>query len=136
MQWKCKGAFSERLEKGPLLSFSSIIHKIAEIDYTGVVQLSKPATSVVLCMFFLFVVLVNLLCFQEIFLTHNPSHTHYLSASESKPCSQPCGPSNAQVSVQPHAPSGKGSSSSLSPASVTEDVFFGSTNDDQVKLLC
>ncbi|XP_041791118.1 rho guanine nucleotide exchange factor 18 isoform X2 [Chelmon rostratus] len=52
-------------------------------------------------------------------------------ASESKSCSQPCGPPSGQLSIQPHAPSGTGSSSSLSPASVTEDVFFGSTNEDQ-----
>ncbi|KAK2835510.1 hypothetical protein Q5P01_015994 [Channa striata] len=52
-------------------------------------------------------------------------------ASECKPCSQPCGPSSAQLCVQPHAPSGKGSSSSLSPSSIAEDVFFGSTKDDQ-----
>ncbi|XP_051232524.1 rho guanine nucleotide exchange factor 18 isoform X1 [Dicentrarchus labrax] len=52
-------------------------------------------------------------------------------ASECKPCSQPCGPPSAQLSVQPYVPSGTGSSSSLSPASVAEDVFFGSTNEDQ-----
>ncbi|XP_075944102.1 rho guanine nucleotide exchange factor 18 [Anarhichas minor] len=53
-------------------------------------------------------------------------------ASECKPCSQPCGPPSAQLGVQPHAPSRTGSSSSsLSPASVTEDVFFGSINKDQ-----
>ncbi|XP_026160604.1 rho guanine nucleotide exchange factor 18 isoform X2 [Mastacembelus armatus] len=52
-------------------------------------------------------------------------------ASECKPCSGVCGPSSAQASTQPHAPTGKGSSSSLSPASIVEDVFFGSTNDDQ-----
>ncbi|XP_068447221.1 uncharacterized protein [Clinocottus analis] len=55
-------------------------------------------------------------------------------ASECKPCSQPCGPPSAQLGVQPHAPSGtrsSSSSSSLSPASVTEDVFFGSINKDQ-----
>ncbi|XP_076582434.1 rho guanine nucleotide exchange factor 18 isoform X2 [Chaetodon auriga] len=52
-------------------------------------------------------------------------------ASDSKACSQPCGPPSAQLSVQPRAPSGTGSSSSLSPASVAEDVFFGSTNEDQ-----
>lgn len=53
-------------------------------------------------------------------------------ASESKPCSQPCEPPGAHLSVQPT--SAKGSSSSLSPASVTEDVSFGWTSDDQVKL--
>lgn len=53
-------------------------------------------------------------------------------ASESKPCSQPCEPPSAHLSVQPT--SAKGSSSSLSPASVTEDVSFGWTSDDQVKL--
>ncbi|KAI3368754.1 hypothetical protein L3Q82_025742, partial [Scortum barcoo] len=51
--------------------------------------------------------------------------------SECKPCNQPCGPASAQLSVQPYAPSGTGSSNSLSPASIAEDVFFGSTNDDQ-----
>ncbi|XP_070764989.1 rho guanine nucleotide exchange factor 18 [Enoplosus armatus] len=48
-------------------------------------------------------------------------------ASECKPCSQPCGP----PSDQPHAPTGTGSSSSLSPSSIAEDAFFGSTNEDQ-----
>ncbi|XP_042272363.1 rho guanine nucleotide exchange factor 18 isoform X1 [Thunnus maccoyii] len=52
-------------------------------------------------------------------------------ASECKPCSQPCGPPIAQLSVQPPAPSGTGSSSSLSPASTAEDVFFGNTTEDQ-----
>ncbi|XP_042372648.1 rho guanine nucleotide exchange factor 18 isoform X2 [Plectropomus leopardus] len=52
-------------------------------------------------------------------------------ASECKPCSPPCGPPSAQLSAQPHTPSGTGSSSSLSPASIAEDVFFGSTNKDQ-----
>ncbi|XP_067368956.1 rho guanine nucleotide exchange factor 18 isoform X2 [Channa argus] len=52
-------------------------------------------------------------------------------ASECKPCSQPCGLSSARICVQPHVPSGKGSSSSLSPASIAEDVFFGTTKDDQ-----
>ncbi|XP_028442929.1 rho guanine nucleotide exchange factor 18 isoform X2 [Perca flavescens] len=51
-------------------------------------------------------------------------------ASECKPC-QSCGPPSAQICVQPHAPSETGSSSSLSPASISEDVFFGSTNKDQ-----
>ncbi|XP_037324974.2 rho guanine nucleotide exchange factor 18 isoform X2 [Pungitius pungitius] len=50
-------------------------------------------------------------------------------ASECKPCSQPCGSPASQLGVQPHA--GSSSSSSLSPASVTEDVFFGSLNKDQ-----
>lgn len=49
MQWKCKGAFSERLEQGLLLSFSSITHNTAVIDYTGVAQLLKHATSEFLC---------------------------------------------------------------------------------------
>lgn len=75
--------------------------------------------------------LVKLL--REMFLTCK-HHIYCLSASECKPCSQPCGPASAQLSVQPQAPSGTGSSSSLSPASITEDVFFGSTNEDQVKL--
>ncbi|XP_053286158.1 rho guanine nucleotide exchange factor 18 isoform X2 [Pleuronectes platessa] len=52
-------------------------------------------------------------------------------ASECKPCSPPCGPPSAQLSVQPAAPSGRGSSSSLSPASIAENVFFGNTSDDQ-----
>lgn len=71
--------------------------------------------------------------FREMFITHK-HHIRHLSASECKPCSQPCGPPSAQLSVQPHAPSGTGSSSSLTPTSVAEDVFFGSTNEDQVKL--
>ncbi|XP_034386005.1 rho guanine nucleotide exchange factor 18 isoform X3 [Cyclopterus lumpus] len=52
-----------------------------------------------------------------------------ITPSECKPCSP-----SAQLSVQPQAPSRTGSSSSsssLSPASVTEDVFFGSINKDQ-----
>ncbi|KAM6921115.1 uncharacterized protein FYW49_006892 [Xenentodon cancila] len=52
-------------------------------------------------------------------------------ASESNACSHSCGNPSAQVNVQPHTSSGKGSSPSLSPASITEDVFFGSTSDDQ-----
>ncbi|XP_049443520.1 rho guanine nucleotide exchange factor 18 isoform X2 [Epinephelus fuscoguttatus] len=52
-------------------------------------------------------------------------------ASECKPCSQPCEPPSTQLSVLPHAASGTGSSSSLSPASIAEDIFFGSTNKDQ-----
>ncbi|XP_054458240.1 rho guanine nucleotide exchange factor 18-like isoform X2 [Anoplopoma fimbria] len=56
----------------------------------------------------------------------------YKRASECKPCSEPCGPPSAPLRVQPHAPSGTGSSSSsLSPASIAEDVFFGSNNKDQ-----
>ncbi|XP_023195125.1 rho guanine nucleotide exchange factor 18 isoform X1 [Xiphophorus maculatus] len=50
-------------------------------------------------------------------------------ASECNPCSQSCGNPSTQLSVQ--APSGKGSSSSLPPASITEDVFSGNTSDDQ-----
>ncbi|XP_040039482.2 rho guanine nucleotide exchange factor 18 isoform X2 [Gasterosteus aculeatus] len=53
-------------------------------------------------------------------------------ASECKPCSQPCGSPSAQLGVQPHGGTGSSSSSSsLSPASVTEEVFFGSINKDQ-----
>ncbi|KAM9762289.1 rho guanine nucleotide exchange factor 18 isoform 2-T2 [Menidia menidia] len=48
-------------------------------------------------------------------------------ASECKPCESP----SVQLSVQPPAPSGKGSSCSLPPASISEDVFFGGINDDQ-----
>ncbi|KAM3619498.1 uncharacterized protein V6R79_009228 [Siganus canaliculatus] len=52
-------------------------------------------------------------------------------ASECKPCNnQPCERPAAQLSVQPHAPSGTSSSSSLSPASIAEDVFFGSSDKD------
>ncbi|CAG5860905.1 unnamed protein product [Menidia menidia] len=47
--------------------------------------------------------------------------------SECKPCESP----SVQLSVQPPAPSGKGSSCSLPPASISEDVFFGGINDDQ-----
>nr|XP_019936690.1 PREDICTED: rho guanine nucleotide exchange factor 18-like isoform X1 [Paralichthys olivaceus] len=54
-----------------------------------------------------------------------------ITSSECKPCSPPCGPPSAQLSVQPAAPSGKGSCSSLSPASIAEDIFFGNTSDDQ-----
>ncbi|XP_017262482.2 rho guanine nucleotide exchange factor 18 isoform X2 [Kryptolebias marmoratus] len=52
-------------------------------------------------------------------------------ASECKPCSQSCGSPSGQLTVQPPAPGGKGSSSSLTPASITEDEFFGGTTDDQ-----
>ncbi|XP_071399428.1 rho guanine nucleotide exchange factor 18 isoform X1 [Centroberyx affinis] len=54
-------------------------------------------------------------------------------ASECKPCSPSCGPPSAPLSSQPYTPSvaGTGSSSSLSPASIAEDVFFSSANDDQ-----
>ncbi|XP_072245594.1 rho guanine nucleotide exchange factor 18 isoform X1 [Leuresthes tenuis] len=52
-------------------------------------------------------------------------------ASECKPCSQPSENLTAQLSVQPQAASEKGSSCSLPPTSVSEDVFFGSTSDDQ-----
>ncbi|XP_029939212.1 rho guanine nucleotide exchange factor 18 isoform X2 [Salarias fasciatus] len=48
-------------------------------------------------------------------------------ASECKPCSQ----SSAPPITQPQTTSGKGSSSSLPPALVTEDAFFGRTSDDQ-----
>lgn len=106
--------------------------QIAEIGYTGVVQLLKSATSAFLCVLVLLVLLLKLLTFQEMFITHK-HHIHYLSASECKPC-QSCGPPSAQICVQPHALSETGSSSSLSPASITEDGFFGSTNKDQVKL--
>ncbi|XP_043985335.1 rho guanine nucleotide exchange factor 18 isoform X2 [Gambusia affinis] len=50
-------------------------------------------------------------------------------ASECNPCSQSCGNPSTQLRVQP--PSGKGSSSSLPPASITEDVFSDNTSDDQ-----
>ncbi|MEQ2313576.1 hypothetical protein AMECASPLE_003363 [Ameca splendens] len=50
-------------------------------------------------------------------------------ASECKPCSQTCGNPSTQLGVQ--APTGKGSSSSLPPASITEDVFTDNTSDDQ-----
>ncbi|XP_043985337.1 rho guanine nucleotide exchange factor 18 isoform X4 [Gambusia affinis] len=49
--------------------------------------------------------------------------------SECNPCSQSCGNPSTQLRVQP--PSGKGSSSSLPPASITEDVFSDNTSDDQ-----
>ncbi|XP_029906256.1 rho guanine nucleotide exchange factor 18 isoform X2 [Myripristis murdjan] len=54
-------------------------------------------------------------------------------ASECKPCSESCEPPGAQLSGQPFAPSvaGTGSSSSLSPASIAEDVFFSNTNEDE-----
>ncbi|XP_029355223.1 rho guanine nucleotide exchange factor 18 isoform X2 [Echeneis naucrates] len=54
-------------------------------------------------------------------------------ASECKPCSRPCESPAGQIHLQPPAPGGKGSSSSLSPASITEDVLFDSTatSDEQ-----
>lgn len=61
-------------------------------------------------------------------------HISYLSASECKPCPQPRQSPSDHLSVQPHTCSGTGSSSSLSPASIAEDVFFNSTNEDQVKV--
>ncbi|XP_010730724.2 rho guanine nucleotide exchange factor 18 [Larimichthys crocea] len=52
--------------------------------------------------------------------------------SECKPCNQPCGSPTAQLSVQPHEPSGTASCpSSLSPASIAEDVFFGTNDEDE-----
>lgn len=63
MQWKRKGALGERLEQGPQLSFSSIAHKIAQIDYTGVVQLLKSAASAFLCVLFLLMALKKSLRF-------------------------------------------------------------------------
>lgn len=107
-----KGAFSERLEQ---LNISSSIHKIAQINLITRVLCSCS------------------LHLQGMFVTHK-HHVHYLSASECKPCAQPCGSPSAQLSVQPHDPSGTGSSFSLSPASIAEDVFFNNTNEDQVKL--
>uniref|UniRef100_A0A3P9LNN6 Rho/rac guanine nucleotide exchange factor (GEF) 18b n=1 Tax=Oryzias latipes TaxID=8090 RepID=A0A3P9LNN6_ORYLA len=52
-------------------------------------------------------------------------------ASECKPCAQPSGGLNAQLSVQPCAASERQSSPSLSPTSISEDVFFGDPSDDQ-----
>ncbi|XP_037554241.1 rho guanine nucleotide exchange factor 18 [Nematolebias whitei] len=46
-------------------------------------------------------------------------------------CSHSCGNPNGQLGVRPLAPSGKRSSTSLTPASITEDEFFGSNVDDQ-----
>ncbi|XP_033934231.1 rho guanine nucleotide exchange factor 18, partial [Pseudochaenichthys georgianus] len=48
-------------------------------------------------------------------------------ASECKPCIAPCG----SLSVPPQAPFGTGSSSSLSPPSIAEDAFFGSSKKDK-----
>lgn len=45
---------------------------------------------------------------------------------------QPCGPPGA---VQPFAAGDAGSSTSLAPASVAEDVFLSSSPDDEVKLV-
>ncbi|XP_041646746.1 rho guanine nucleotide exchange factor 18 isoform X2 [Cheilinus undulatus] len=50
-------------------------------------------------------------------------------ASECKPCSQPCGSGSPGTQQGVPRPSGTGSSSSLSPASIPEDVFFGRNND-------
>ncbi|XP_038163871.1 rho guanine nucleotide exchange factor 18 [Cyprinodon tularosa] len=50
-------------------------------------------------------------------------------ASKCKPCSESCGNPSTQLSAQ--TPSGIGSSSSLPPASITEDVFTDNTSDDQ-----
>lgn len=69
--------------------------------------------------------------FQRMLETHK-GHISYLSASECKPCPQPCQSPSGHLSVQPHTCGGTGSSSSLSPASIAEDVFFNSTNEDQV----
>lgn len=83
-----------------------------------------------LCATFLLRILSRLLYFLNVAHKHL---IHYFSASECKPCSQPCGPPIAQLSVQPPASSGAGSYSSLSPASVAEDVFFDNADEDQVK---
>ncbi|KAK5907657.1 hypothetical protein CesoFtcFv8_005478 [Champsocephalus esox] len=48
-------------------------------------------------------------------------------ASECKPCIAPCG----SLSVPPQAPFETGSSSSLSPPSIAEDAFFGSSKKDK-----
>ncbi|KAJ4943354.1 hypothetical protein JOQ06_005857 [Pogonophryne albipinna] len=52
-------------------------------------------------------------------------------ASECKPCIAPCGSPSASLSVPPQAPFGTGSSSSLSPPSIAEDAFFGSSKKDK-----
>ncbi|XP_054608337.1 rho guanine nucleotide exchange factor 18 isoform X2 [Nothobranchius furzeri] len=52
-------------------------------------------------------------------------------ASECKPCSQSCGNPGNQLSLHPHPSNRKGLFSSPTPASITEDVFFGSSSDDQ-----
>lgn len=93
----------------------------------------ESAISVFICLHLLLVLLVKLMCFHEKFIADR-HRIHYLSASECKPSTQPFGSPSAHLSVQPHVLSGTGSSSSLSPASVAEDVFFNSTNEDQVKL--
>ncbi|XP_056132841.1 uncharacterized protein LOC130109901 [Lampris incognitus] len=49
-------------------------------------------------------------------------------ASECKPCSRPSEPPGDQPYT---AVAGTGSSSSTSPASIAEDVFFSNTNDNQ-----
>ena len=55
-----------------------------------------------------------------------------LSASECKPCVQPCAAPGTHLSGQPRA--AVGSSTSLPPASIAEDIFFHSPSDDEVKL--
>lgn len=124
MQWKCKGAFGERLEPG--LQWCLFFHP-ARTCSIPVMQWMKSATHGFIC-----VICVEVKRFGE--LLTNKCHTDSFLASECKPCSQPCGPPSAQLNVQPHAPSGTESSSSLSPASIAEDAFFGNNSDDQVKL--
>ncbi|KAF7653327.1 hypothetical protein LDENG_00084740 [Lucifuga dentata] len=53
--------------------------------------------------------------------------------SECKPCSRSCRSPSAPLSGQPYAPhvAGTESSSSLSPVSIAEDVFFDNSNNDQ-----
>ncbi|XP_076008957.1 rho guanine nucleotide exchange factor 18 [Genypterus blacodes] len=55
-------------------------------------------------------------------------------ASECKPRSSSCGTTSGQLSAQAYAPSAAGtesSFSSLSPASIAEDVYFGNNNIEQ-----
>ncbi|TNM88028.1 hypothetical protein fugu_006249 [Takifugu bimaculatus] len=52
-------------------------------------------------------------------------------ASECKPCVEPCGSPGSHLAVQPYAPGGAGSSTSLPPASIAEDAFFSSTPEDE-----
>lgn len=117
-----KGAFGERLEQELELRFRII--RMKRIPWASCGCWNQ--TRVVAC--------PDFQVFRRMLETHK-GHISYLSASECKPCPQPCQSPSGHLSVQPHTCSGTGSSSSLSPASIAEDVLFNSTNEDQVTVL-
>lgn len=104
-------------------AFPSICTKTVQVHYTGFMQPPFFVCLLSLCWFWISIFKKN---------KNKGQIQLFFSASECKPCSRSCEPPTAQLGVLPT--SGKGSSSSLSPASVTEDVSLGSTSDDQVKI--